>query len=212
MKKYSINPLALWLCAAWLLAACGAAPTESATSTEAEAPAPTQTAAPASTAVTPPTETAAPAAPFEMSSAAFAEGELIPPRYACTGEDISPELVWGNPPVGTVTLALLFDDPDAFNWVHWLIYNIPAEVSELPEGMPSDTEMADGSRQGQTSWSTVGYRGPCPPPGAPHTYVFTLYALDTELALESGADVNAFQLAIDGHVLAEIEYSGQFSR
>ena len=158
-----------------------------------------------------PTETAAPA-PFEISSTAFAEGEVIPPRFACTGEDLSPELAWGAPPEGTVTLALLFDDPDAFNWVHWLIYNIPAESGGLPEGMPSDPQLADGSLQGQTSWGTMGYRGPCPPPGAPHTYVFTLYALDTSLALDAGADVNAFQLAIDGHVLAEIEYTGQFSR
>jgi hypothetical protein len=200
---------ALWLCAAWLLAACGATPTESAAPIEAEAPAHTQTAAPAPTATTPPSETSA---PFELASSGFVEGEVIPARFACTGEDLSPELTWGSPPEGTVTLALLFDDPDGFDWVHWLTYNIPADAGGLPEGITDDPELPDGSLQGQTSWGTVGYRGPCPPAGTPHTYVFTLYALDTELALEAGADVDTFKLAIDGHVLAEIQYTGEFTR
>jgi len=213
MAKQSVSSTSgLWLCAIILLSACSGSPTESAAPTEAEAPAPTQTAAPAPTSTTLPTQTSAPDAPFELASTAFAEGEVIPARVACTGEDLSPELTWGTPPEGTVTLALLFDDPDGFNWVHWLIYNIPADADGLPEGMPDDPELPDGSLQGQTSWGTVGYRGPCPPVGTPHTYMFTLYALDTELALGAGVDVNAFQLAIDGHVLAEIDYTGEFSR
>jgi Raf kinase inhibitor-like YbhB/YbcL family protein len=207
---------AIWLCAwigALLLAACTppdipAPPQPAAQATEAQ-PSATPTEQEEEAEMEEPTPTSI---PFELSSPAFGEGEVIPDRFACTGENLSPELTWGDPPAGTQSLALLFDDPDARGWVHWLVYNLPAEVRGLPEDLPDGDTLPMGGLQGVTSFGDVGYGGPCPPPGAPHTYVFTLYALDSQLDLEAGANANAFKAAIEGHVLDQIQYTGEFSR
>jgi hypothetical protein len=150
---------------------------------------------------------------FELTSAAFAAGEPIPPQYTCDGEDISPPLEWSEPPAGTQSLALICDDPDApvGTWVHWVLFNLPAGARALPEAVPSDADLSDGGRHGNNSWRRLGYGGPCPP-SATHRYFFKLYALDTALDLAAGASKKELLGAMEGHVLAQAELMGVYSR
>lgn len=152
------------------------------------------------------------ALPFDLTSPGFAAGEVIPARFACTGENLSPELIWGDPPAGTQSFALLFDDPTLRpGWVHWIVYNLPAEQRSLPEGIQPG-EQAAGGLHGANSWGRLEYGGPCPPQGSTHTYIFILYALDTKLPAQPALSKAGLQAAIEGHVLAEIELSAQFTR
>lgn len=150
---------------------------------------------------------------LQLSSPAFAGGDLIPPRYAKGNENLSPPLEWGQPPEGTQSFALICDDPDApgGTWVHWVIYNIPAEARSLPEGVPRDGTLADGSRQGKNSWGHLGYDGPAPP-GGTHRYYFKLYAVDTVLDLEPGATKKEMMEAVEGHLLARGEFMGTYRK
>ena len=150
---------------------------------------------------------------FELTSTAFAPGEPIPPKYTCDGQDISPPLQWSDPPQGTQNLALICDDPDApvGTWVHWVLYNLPAQARSLPEAVPSQAELSDGSRHGKNGWGRLDYGGPCPPSGT-HRYFFKLYALDTVLDLEAGADKKQVLQAMEGHILAQAELMGVYSR
>ena len=150
---------------------------------------------------------------MEIKSKAFSEGGMIPSKYTCDGEDISPPLAWSGVPESAKSLALISDDPDApvGTWVHWVLYNVPAEVTELPENMPPDRTLQNGARQGMTDFRRVGYGGPCPP-GGTHRYFFKLYALDTVLDLEAGATKKALEEAMEGHVLAEGQLMGRYKR
>jgi Raf kinase inhibitor-like YbhB/YbcL family protein len=150
---------------------------------------------------------------FELTSTAFVHGESIPRKYSCDGEDISPPLAWSDPPAGTQSFALTFDDPDAPAgvWVHWLLFNIPADARALPDGVPADAELPDGSLNGVNSWRRMGYGGPCPP-GGTHRYVFKLHALDTMLDLEAGASKKELLQAMEGHILAQAELMGPYTR
>ncbi|MGC8786150.1 MAG: YbhB/YbcL family Raf kinase inhibitor-like protein [Anaerolineae bacterium] len=154
---------------------------------------------------------ASPSVSFALTSNAFQAGQAIPQRYTCDGEDISPSLQWSEPPPGTKSFALIVDDPDARGWVHWLLYNLPARARILPEAVPASAELPDGSRQGRNSWGKLQYGGPCPPSGT-HRYSFRLYALDTVLDLPAGANAATLQRAMDGHVLAQAELIGLYSR
>ena len=158
-------------------------------------------------------EKGGPAMAFELTSTAFAPGEPIPQEYTCDGEDISPPLQWSDPPQGTQSLALICDDPDApvGTWVHWVLFNLPAQARSLPEAVPPDAELPDGSRHGQNGWRKLGYGGPCPPSGT-HRYFFKLYALDTMLDLASGASKKQVLKAMEGHILAQAELMGVYSR
>jgi len=151
--------------------------------------------------------------PFELTSTAFAPGEPIPTKYSCDGEDISPPLQWSDPPQGTQSFALIADDPDApvGTWVHWVLYNLPAETRALPEAVPPDADLPDGSRHGQNSGGRLGYGGPCPPSGT-HRYFFKLYALGTVLDLDAGASKKQVLQAMEGHILAQTELMGVYSR
>ena len=150
---------------------------------------------------------------FELTSSAFGAGEPIPSPYTCDGKDISPPLQWTDPPEGTQGFALIADDPDAPSgtWVHWVFYNIPADKRALPEAVPPDAELTDGSINGQSSWTRFGYGGPCPP-GGTHRYFFKLYALDTLLELNSGEDKAGVLSAMQGHILAQSELLGTYTR
>jgi Raf kinase inhibitor-like YbhB/YbcL family protein len=150
---------------------------------------------------------------FGLSSPAFAHGGSIPVDFCCDDKDISPALQWGEPPQGTNSLALIMDDPDAPSgtWVHWVLYNLPVSARSLPEGVPPDAELPDGSRQGRNSWGRLGYGGPCPPRGT-HRYFFKLYALDTQLGLPAGATKEQLLKAMQGHVLASAELMGTYAR
>jgi Raf kinase inhibitor-like YbhB/YbcL family protein len=150
---------------------------------------------------------------FELTSTVFAQGEPIPLKYTCDGEDVSPPLEWGDPTQGTQSFALISDDPDApvGTWDHWVLYNLPGEARSLPEAVPPDAELPDGSRHGQNSWRRLGYGGPCPPSGT-HRYFFKLYALDTTLDLASGANKKQLLQAMEGHILGQAELMGVYSR
>ncbi len=150
---------------------------------------------------------------FILSSTVFAEGDPIPQKYSCDGEDISPPMQWTDPPEGTMSFALIADDPDApvGTWVHWVLYNLPANINSLPEAFPSDADLADGSKNGENSWRRLGYGGPCPPSGT-HRYFFKLYALDLILDMTAGATKEQLLQAMEGHILAETELMGTYTR
>jgi Raf kinase inhibitor-like YbhB/YbcL family protein len=115
--------------------------------------------------------------------------------------------------MGTQTLALIMDDPDApvGIWIHWVLFNIPANLRGLSEGVAAQATLADGSQHGNNSWKRVGYGGPCPPSGT-HHYVFKLYALDTKLDLSPGSSKEDLLKAMEGHVLAQAQLVGTFSK
>jgi Raf kinase inhibitor-like YbhB/YbcL family protein len=148
-----------------------------------------------------------------LTSPAFQPGSPLPVAYSCRGRDVSPALNWGESPAGTKSLALIMDDPDApmGTWVHWVIYNIPASARGLPEAVPAGPQLKDGSLQGKNSGGQNGYNGPCPPSGT-HRYFFKLYALDTALTLSSGASKDQLLKAMQGHILAQAELMGTFSK
>ncbi len=150
---------------------------------------------------------------FTLSSPAFEAGETIPVDYTCDGRDVSPPLRWGSTPAGTVTLALICDDPDApvGTWVHWVVYNIPSSREGFDEAVPPEERLPDGTLQGRNDFGRIGYGGPCPP-GGTHRYFFKLYALDTKLDLPPGARKDNLLRAMKGHVLAESELMGRYGR
>jgi len=151
---------------------------------------------------------------IQLTSTAFAEGKPIPSKYTCDGADVSPPLKWSNVPEGTKSIALVSDDPDApvGTWVHWVIYNIPPDVTELAEGVPKSEVLTNGAKQGMTDFKRIGYGGPCPRPGGPHRYFFKLYALDAELDLKPGATKQQLLRAMEGHILAEGQLMGTYQR
>jgi len=146
---------------------------------------------------------------FHLTSPAFKSGEDIPNEFTCDGPDSSPPLIWTDPPPETETLALIVDDPDAPSgtWVHWVLYNIPATARGLSEGM---RQLPNGTRQGRNDFGELGYKGPCPPRGAPHRYFFKLYALDCKVRLRLGASKGELERAMKRHVLAKAELVGRF--
>jgi len=150
---------------------------------------------------------------MELTSPSFKNGEAIPRKYSCDGQDISPPLRWKNLPDGAASLALIMDDPDApgRTWVHWVLLNLPASMNELPENITSEPELPGGGSQGNNSWNRTGYGGPCPP-GGTHRYFFKLYALDTQLELSAGATKEEALKAMEGHILAQGEIMGTYTR
>ncbi len=149
-----------------------------------------------------------------VSSTVFREGETIPAKYTCQGEDISPSITWGEPPDGTRSLAIIVDDPDAPGGVftHWIIFNLPADTRQLPAAVPTQPQLDSGARQGKTDFGRVGYGGPCPPPGKPHRYQFTVYALDRTLDLAAGASRSQVLEAMQGNILSRGRLTGIYER
>lgn len=151
---------------------------------------------------------------FPLSTPAFADGSRIPKRHTADGADASPPLTWKAPPEGTVSFALVVEDPDAPKglFVHWLAWNLPKDTRELPEGYSTKPQQPDGVRQGRNGFGNIGYGGPSPPPGAAHRYVFRLFALDTKLELQAGAERRDLDRAIEGHILGEARLIGTYRR
>ena len=151
---------------------------------------------------------------FQISSNAFPNGETIPKKFTCDGPDVSPQLSWKNAPPSAQSFALVMDDPDApvGTWVHWVLYNLPANTKELPEGVEKQEKLASGAAQGRNDFRKIGYGGPCPPPGKPHRYFLKLYALDGKLNLSAGATKADLERAMKGHVLGEAELMGRYGR
>lgn len=152
-------------------------------------------------------------AAMKIESSSFSHQGEIPAKYTCEGEDISPALSWGDAPSGTKSFALIVDDPDAPDpaapkrvWVHWVMYNIPAQARSLAEGTKSAPE---GARDGKNDWGRAGYGGPCPPIGR-HRYFHKIYALDTVLPDIGEATKAELLEAMKGHVLASGELIGTY--
>ncbi len=150
---------------------------------------------------------------MKITSSAFANNGMIPFKYTCDGEDISPPLQWEGIPDGAKSIVLICDDPDApmGTFVHWVLYNLPPETKELAENIPTDKELSNGTRQGTTDFRRVGYGGPCPPSGT-HRYYFKIYALDTKFDLAAGATKAQLLKAMEKHVLAQGELVGKYKR
>lgn len=145
---------------------------------------------------------------MKIESSAFKQGESIPSKYTCKGADINPPLNIADVPAAAKSLALIMDDPDApvGTWVHWLVWNIRPQTTELNENtVPAATV------QGKNSWGRSNYGGPCPPSGT-HRYFFKLYALDALLSLSSSADKAQLEKTMKGHVLAQAELMGVYSK
>ena len=150
---------------------------------------------------------------LRLTSSAFDEGGAIPRGYTCEGRDISPPLAWSGVPMGTRTLALIVDDPDAPDpaaprrtWVHWVLYDIPPAAPGIAVGAP----LPAGAKVGVNDWQRPGWGGPCPPIGR-HRYFFKLYALDTSLELYRPTKADLEQ-AMKGHVLAETQLVGTYQK
>lgn len=151
--------------------------------------------------------------PMEIKSSAFEQGGMIPPKFTCEGNNISPSITWEGAPEGTRSIALIADDPDApmGTWVHWVYYDIPMKISHLSEGIPQENKPASGGTQGVNDFQNVGYDGPCPPSGT-HRYFFKIYALDTMLNLKPGAGKKELLKAMEGHILGEGALMGRFTK
>jgi Raf kinase inhibitor-like YbhB/YbcL family protein len=150
-----------------------------------------------------------------ITSDAFTNGQSIPAKYSCNGRNISPALAWDEPPTSTQSFALVMDDPDApmGTWVHWVLYNIPADTRSLQEDLLVTGKNVDPNAiyVGKNSAGKIGYDGPCPPSGT-HRYFFKLYALDTTINLLPGATKEQVLKEMNGHILAQGELVGTFSR
>lgn len=147
---------------------------------------------------------------FAIKSGAFKDGELIPAKFTCDGEDISPMLEIKNAPKDTKSFALILEDPDAAPiWSHWVLWNIGPGTQYIDEGT-----LPQNAMQGTTSSGSMRYGGPCPPKGdEPHHYTFRLYALDAEIEnIPPGASKNKLFEAIDGHIIGTAELTGLYQR
>lgn len=146
-------------------------------------------------------------------SSAFTMGAAIPPRYSCEGQDISPPLEWQGIPANTESIAVLCDDPDApvGDWVHWVLFNLPPDITGLPEAVPAHRHLDNGAVQGLNDFRRTGYGGPCPPSGT-HRYVFKVFALDTMLTLGPETTKQMLLEAMKGHILGQGALTGNFTR
>jgi Raf kinase inhibitor-like YbhB/YbcL family protein len=150
---------------------------------------------------------------MRLDSAAFAANAPIPARYTCDGENVSPPLGWDAPPASTRSLALIVEDPDAPTgaFAHWLIFNLPPDLRQLPEKVPPLPTLPGGATQGRNDFGRLGYSGPCPPDGT-HHYFFRLYALDARMGLPPETGKNQLLQAMTGHILGGAELVGVYSR
>ncbi len=157
--------------------------------------------------------------PFTLRSPAFETGAGIPRRHTCQGADLSPPLTWADPPAGTRSLALTVVDPDVpdpaapeRSWVHWVVYDLPADVRALPENAgASAASLPAGARAGRNDWGRPDYGGPCPPIGR-HRYLHRLQALDVVLGDLGTPTRDALLRATEGHVLGEAELLGTYQK
>lgn len=151
---------------------------------------------------------------MKLTSTAFENGAPIPERFSGDGADVSPALAWREVPAGTRSFALICDDPDApvGTWVHWVLWNLPAGATSLPEAVEKEHALPVGTRQGRNDFGKLDYGGPAPPRGKPHRYFFKLYALDTEMPLKPDCRKNALVKGMQDHILAEAEWMGTYQR
>jgi Raf kinase inhibitor-like YbhB/YbcL family protein len=151
---------------------------------------------------------------LELTSTGFQPGAAIPKAYTGDGADRSPPLRWSEPPAGARSLALICDDPDApgGTWVHWVLFDLPAGIHELGEGVPTTATLGNGAKQGKNDFGKIGYGGPAPPKGKQHRYFFKIYVLDVTVGLAPGAAKAELMQAMKGHILAEGQLMGTYNR
>jgi len=150
---------------------------------------------------------------MRLTSTAFQQASSIPIKCTCDGENVSPALSWKGAPPKTKSFALIMHDPDApraGGYIHWVLYNIPADVAALQPNLPQAEHIAGLCAQGKNDSGRVGYTGPCPPSGT-HRYIFRLYALDTELNLKPGASHQQARETMRGHILEQTELMGTYA-
>ncbi|MBU1076971.1 MAG: YbhB/YbcL family Raf kinase inhibitor-like protein [Spirochaetes bacterium] len=151
---------------------------------------------------------------LQISSPSFQDGEMIPAKHTCDGDDLSPALEWSKVPDGTRSIAVICDDPDApaGEWVHWVLFNLSGNIKRLADGIPADKALPNGAKQGVNDFNRIGYGGPCPPGRTVHRYFFKVFALNTNLELDSG--ITKFDLikAMESHILAKGQLTGKYSR
>jgi Raf kinase inhibitor-like YbhB/YbcL family protein len=150
---------------------------------------------------------------LKLTSPSYSGGSFIPEKHTCDGKDISPPLEWSDVPAGTRSFAIIFEDPDASakTWVHWVLYNIPADQRKLEENISSLKTLPTGAKHGINDFNKISYNGPCPP-GGTHRYVMKLYALDKALDLDPGAGKTELLQAMDGHILDQAELVAKYKR
>jgi hypothetical protein len=155
-----------------------------------------------------------PSKQIQVTSTAFKNMQPIPRDYTCDGRNVSPPLAWSGAPAGTKSFALIVDDPDAPGgiWTHWVVFDLPADISELPEEAPKSQLNAGNAQQGLNDFKHLGYGGPCPPAGKPHRYLFKIFALDTTLGLKSGASKKDVETAMAKHILGQGQLAGTYQR
>lgn len=152
---------------------------------------------------------------IELTSPAFNDSDFIPAKYTCEGSDVSVPLKWSTVPEGAKSLVVICDDPDAprGTWVHWVLFNIPPDITELPEGVSIKNEpKLSGAIEGVNDNRKTKYSGPCPPPGSAHRYFFKIYALDTTLALDSKATKANVEKSMARHILGTGQLLGKYKR
>jgi Raf kinase inhibitor-like YbhB/YbcL family protein len=149
-----------------------------------------------------------------VSSTAFAGGGQIPTNYTCNGGNVSPPLAWSGQPEATEAFAVVMDDPDAPDglFTHWIVFNLPSDSRQLPEGVPTQEQLSSGAMQGTNDFGNTGYGGPCPPTGTAHQYSISVYALDQPLDLLVGVTRGWLDHAMHGHILARGQITGTFQR
>jgi Raf kinase inhibitor-like YbhB/YbcL family protein len=154
------------------------------------------------------------AAQVRIGSTAFTNGNAVPKQYTADGANSSPPIWWTNIPNGTKSIALICDDPDApkGTWTHWVIYNIPAKEPGLGAGYPTSADLPNGAKQGTNSFQRTGWGGPDPPPGKPHHYIFTVYALNTTLNSQSGMTAEQLRGTMNNHIVGQGQLTGTYGR
>jgi len=148
---------------------------------------------------------------FALTTQAFSNAGTLPILYTCDGKDKSPDFAWTNPPAKTKTFALVVTDPDAPNGIfyHWTLFNIPKNIAKLEAGI---TQLPTGALTAKNSEGKSQYKGPCPPKGATHTYIFTIYALDSTLLLSESTDAKTVVSALNKHALQQTQLTAAYGR
>ena len=162
---------------------------------------------------TPQTQLPVSSGPFTLAVDSLIPGSVLPDTYTCNGASESPLVSWQNVPAGTQSLVLILDDPDApaGTFTHWIVYNIPPATRGIPGTQPNAAALSNGARQGDNSAGNIGYFPPCPPPGKPHRYVFTIYAVDTGIT-PATADRASVSQALTGHTLGQAQFVTTYGR
>lgn len=149
---------------------------------------------------------------MKIKSPEFSHQMFIPTRFTCNGNNLSPPLIWYDPPENTQSFSLIVEDPDAPDktFIHWVIYNIPSFITLLPEGIPREKYLLNSARQAENDFGNLGYDGPCPPSGV-HRYYFTLYALDNLIDTPPGTSSEKIKMDLNNHIIATATLMGRYN-